>query len=48
MLKFAAVLLGSLSASVAAMAADLPNGSASPGLMRGDSSYNWSGIYAGV
>ena len=48
MLKFAAVLLASLSASVAAMAADLPNGNASPGLMRGDSSYNWSGIYAGA
>jgi outer membrane immunogenic protein len=48
MLKFAAVLLAGVSASVAAMAADLPNGNASPGLMRGDSAYNWSGIYAGA
>jgi outer membrane immunogenic protein len=37
-----------VSASVAAIAADLPNGNAGPGLMRGDSAYNWSGIYAGA
>jgi outer membrane immunogenic protein len=48
MLKFAAVLLAGVSASVAAIAADLPNGNAGPGLMRGDSAYNWSGIYAGA
>ncbi|MDB5642883.1 MAG: porin [Hyphomicrobiales bacterium] len=48
MLKFAAVLLAGVSASAAAIAADLPNGFAGPGLMRGDSAYNWSGIYAGA
>ena len=48
MLKFAAALVAGLSASAAAVAADLPNGEASPGLLRGDSAYNWSGIYAGA
>jgi outer membrane immunogenic protein len=48
MLKFAAVLVAGLSASAAAIAADLPNGEASPGLMKGETAYNWSGIYAGA
>lgn len=47
MLKFAAAFVASLSAS-AALAADLPIGAAGPGLLRGDSAYNWSGIYAGA
>jgi outer membrane immunogenic protein len=48
MLKLAAALTVGLFASATAMAADLPNGSASPGLMRAETAYNWSGIYAGA
>jgi outer membrane immunogenic protein len=48
MLKFAAALLAGVTASAAAFAGDLPNGYASPGLLRGETAYNWSGIYAGA
>lgn len=37
-----------LATSVAAFAADLPNGASGPGLLRGETAYNWSGVYAGL
>lgn len=46
MLKFAVAMMVSLSASVAAHAADSPNGSGS--LLRSETAYNWAGIYAGA